>query len=94
MALRRKLWLHKYSKGKLFESIDSKDQTRYNFEENEKENVFINRITFKNGETIKQERTGSTKEGNFSESIEHRLDPYTMVQNFKQYKRHRLIETR
>lgn len=87
-------WTHKYFKGKLFESIDSKDQTRYNFEYKEKENIFINRITFKNGETIKQERTGSTKEGNFSELIEHRLDPDTMVQNFKQYKRHRLIETR
>jgi len=87
-------WVHKYLKGKLFESIDSKDQTRYNFEYNEEENTVINRISFKNGETIKQEIIGDKKEGNFSESIEHRIDPNTTIQNFEEYKLHCLIGTR
>ena len=87
-------WVHKYLKGKLFESIDSKDQTRYNFEYNEEENTVINRISFKNGETIKQEIIGNKKEGNFSESIEHRIDPNTTIQNFEEYKLHCLIGTR
>lgn len=86
-------WLHEYSNGRLFSSINRKENIVYTSKFNGLKSSRTQNFQFKDGDLLTISTKGLLTDGNYSKKTQYELGNEMFFEEFEDYKLHRLIKT-